>query len=88
MKRRIILLILISALLLVGSVRAAPNALDISWQVIGAGGGHVEAGAFALDATIGQPVVGIVEGGSFNLCSGFWCRLMAISRNYLPVIRK
>jgi len=47
MKRAAILLTVAALLLLVGAVLAA-DGYDLSWRVIGGGGGHVEAGNHAL----------------------------------------
>lgn len=30
-------------------------------------------GSYSLKATVGQPIVGEVSGGSYVLCQGFWC---------------
>lgn len=61
----------------------------IEWDVIGGGGGHAAAGAYELDGTVGQPVVGVVSGGSFELCAGFWCGVQAVEYDiYLPLLLK
>lgn len=39
----------------------------------GGPGGRVEAGGYALNYTIGQPVVGVNSEGDYALCAGFWC---------------
>jgi hypothetical protein len=72
-------------LLLTGTVLAADGGPDIVRYVIGGGGGHSEAGPFALDATAGQAVAGIVKAGHFELCTGFWCG-MGEYRVRLPLV--
>jgi len=59
--------------LLLASVVLANAGAAIDWRVIGGGGGHAEAGTYALDGTIGQAVVGAATDGGYELCSGFWC---------------
>jgi hypothetical protein len=86
MKRKVFLLSLIALTLLVSGARAAPNAPELSWYIIGGGGGHVENGIYSLDSTIGQMVVGTTSNGVYDLCSGFWCQAIAFARTYLPLI--
>lgn len=42
-------------------------------ETIDAGGGHSEGGAYALDATIGQPdAAQRLDGDSYTVTGGFW----------------
>lgn len=91
-KRLIPLLLALS--LLAGVARAAPSAdLEITRHVIGAGGGHLEQGPYALDATVGQAAVGRAIQPPFALCAGYWCSA-AVSQIggghqiYLPLITR
>ena len=59
---------------------------DIGWNVLAGGGGRVTAGAYTLDNTVGQAVVGIASGGSSELCVGFWCMGGGNHRLYLPLV--
>jgi len=67
-----------------------------NWHVIAGGGGHSEAGAYALDGTLGQPVVGLSSSTSNSLCAGFWCGTLAVAPTppptprpvYLPLVRR
>ncbi len=87
MKRRAILLALVAVIFAASAVLAAPTALQVPRSVFGGGGARVVAGSYALDGTIGQPVVGIVSSGSYQVCSGFWCGL-GIYKSLLPLIFK
>jgi len=65
----------------------------INWRVIGGGGGHAAAGVYTLDGTIGQAEVGAATDGGYELCSGFWCGVLARApppgyRIYLPIVLK
>ena len=83
-----VLILLIAGLLLAQSVLAGGGGLDISRHVIGGGGGHVQNGSFALDTSIGQPVVGKTQAvliKTYALCSGFWCGL-GVYKVYLPLV--
>jgi hypothetical protein len=58
----------------------------IDWYVIGGGGVHHQVDPYALDATIGQAVVGTATDAGFDLCSGFWWGMKAgACRSYLPI---
>ena len=58
----------------------------IDWYVIGGGGVHDQLVPYALDATIGQAVVGTATDAGFELCSGFWWGVAAGEcRSYLPI---
>jgi hypothetical protein len=85
MKRTAILLALAALLLLTG-VALANGTPAIDWDVIGGGGGHVEAGVYALDGTIGQAVVGTATDTGSELCSGFWCGAAVEYKIYLPLV--
>ena len=45
---------------------------DLSWSVIGGGGGTSSGGDFELSATIGEPEAGASSGGDYELLGGFW----------------
>lgn len=65
---------LLCSLLLAGvSLAMSSASYAINWNVIGGGGGHVTAGSYALNATLGQAVVGTSGSASRGLCAGFWC---------------
>lgn len=89
MRAKIIILIcvLMILLLLAGSALAA-NGYAITRSVIGGGGGGAPSGVYALNVTIGQAVVGQVGNGTYTLCTGFWCGLVAESayRLHLPLV--
>jgi hypothetical protein len=57
---------------------------------MGGGGGPISGGGYAINSTIGQPVVGVATDAGYELCSGFWCsELAAVEyRIYLPVVLK
>lgn len=81
----------LAALLLLTSVVLASGTPSVDWWVIGGGGGPAEALPYALNGTVGQPVVGVVSDDPYELCSGFWCRgagagAGAEYKIYLPII--
>jgi hypothetical protein len=77
-------------LLLVGVALAQTSAsYDLTWNVIAGGGGPITGGGYAINSTIGQPVVGVAKDTGYELCSGFWCsEFVAVVeyRIYLPVV--
>ena len=72
---KIKILIPLAAFLLLTGVALAymPPPISIDRYVVSGGGGHLVAGSYALDNTIGQAVVGAASAGQYSLCSGFWC---------------
>lgn len=58
-------------MLLIASVAVAQN-YQIDWYVIASGGGHSESSNYQVDATIGQPIVGISSSDSYIIEAGFW----------------
>ncbi|MBN1814213.1 MAG: hypothetical protein JXA14_20410 [Anaerolineae bacterium] len=81
-------LILAACLALAAPVLAQVSAaFDLSWHVIGSGGGLMESDQYTLQSTIGQPAVGTMGGSGHDLCSGFWCGGGAVQyRIYLPLV--
>jgi hypothetical protein len=75
------LLSLLAAMLV--SAVAVPT---IEWYVIASGGGRGEGDGYALSATIGQAVAGVVSAEPYVLCAGFECRAELISRVYMPLV--
>jgi hypothetical protein len=64
----------------------ASASYDLSWHVIGGGGGRMAGAHHTLQGTAGQPVIGPTAGGGHTLCSGFWCGVEAEYRVYLPLV--
>lgn len=76
--------VLLGLLLAASTLAAGAPAVD-RWVIAG-GGGHVEAGSYALDGTIGQAVAGSASAGTYDLCSGFWCNVGGEWRLHLPLV--
>jgi hypothetical protein len=83
--RKASILLISAALLLLTSVALANGTPSVDWWVIGGGGGHAETAPYALDGTVGQPLVGVVSNTPYQLCFGFWGG-GAEYKIYLPVI--
>jgi hypothetical protein len=79
------LLLVITASTLVGASRDAPLP-DLSWTVLGAGGGHAASTSYSMDATLGQPFTGPSSGAIARLAAGFWQDMGY--RVYLPIVLK
>jgi len=75
----------VTIVLLMAFPIAYSQTYQIDWYVIGSGGGHSESGAYAIDGTIGQPIVGVSSSASYRIESGFWVGAGAPSGyEYLP----
>lgn len=90
--KRSLLPLLAAAVLLAGLAGAAfaQGGYTLDRQVSASSGAHLTGGSFALDNTVGQAVTGISQGGSYELCAGFWCNPLATAgiRVWLPMIKR
>jgi hypothetical protein len=62
---------MIFILLLLVSPAFAQDAV-LSWSVLSSGGGHFQGDTINIDATIGQPISGVMTGAGYELYAGFW----------------
>jgi hypothetical protein len=76
-----------AVLLLLASVALAQDTPDISWSVIGGGGGHAENTLYALEGTVGQAIVGQISSVPYKNCAGFWCAWEGFQLS-LPLVLK
>lgn len=77
---------LLALIALVGASRANAQ-YSISRSVIGSGGViGASGGGYSMAATVGQPVIGPVEGGGNRLHQGFWFSLDGLSSVPDPAI--
>ena len=85
----IITLALLSCLLIAGGVLADGTSGIDQW-VIGGGGGAASGAGVALDATLGEPIVGASSGGSITLEAGFWVGASGSGTNqvFLPLLSR
>jgi hypothetical protein len=75
--------------LLLTSLSLASGSYSINWWVIAGGGGPISGGGYAINSTIGQPVVGASEGGNYRTEAGFWGGALAVEyKIYLPIVLK
>ena len=58
---------------------------QLDWNVAANGGGTVASTHFQVSATVGQPATGLSGSSNFELCSGFWCKVLAFFELYLPI---
>ena len=89
MKRALVLLLPLALLVLAGIALADTTlAPGINWQAVGGGGGHLESGMYAVDYTVGQPIVGTSSSGIHEVCVGFLCGAAQDYRVFLPLMLK
>ncbi len=66
------LLILLGLLCLIGTASAMGSLnFDLSWNVIGGGGGALTSPSYTMGSTVGQ-ITGLSTSTSYKLQSGFW----------------
>jgi hypothetical protein len=83
--RRLTILLGLSAALLLAVVALAVEAPSVDWHVIGGGGERLVKGEYAVEATLGQAVVGVVDHDAYTLCAGYWCGAQSTYMLYLPL---
>ena len=72
-RRAALIVALLASLATAGIAFAQSSAsFDLSWNVLGGGGGESESASFAAGSTIGQPLTGNSESAGFQLDAGFW----------------
>jgi hypothetical protein len=63
---------------LIGTVAAQSSAnYDLSWNVMGGGGGPMASATYKMDGTVGQ-IAGLSEGASSTLYAGYWQSMEAV----------
>ena len=73
MKTKILILALVLSLLpVVAGVALANGDLELPRWALGGGASSSTAEGVVLQATLGQPVVGVVSSGDVTLGQGFW----------------
>jgi hypothetical protein len=88
-KRKLLVLAALLLTLVLTSLAFASGSYTINWYVIAGGGGPISGGGYAINSTIGQPVVGASEGGNYRIEAGFWGGALAVEyKIYLPVVLK
>lgn len=88
MRKKLILslaLVLLLSLVLVVVVSAqVGEGFDLSWNVIGGGGGKSSATGFELVGTMGQTAVSSSSGSDMVQSHGFWYDLIDMAYSMLP----
>jgi hypothetical protein len=69
---------------------AAPAAYGIPWEAFASGGSLTASSAsYTMQSTIGQPATGSSQSASYEMCSGFWCRIQKVLWSiFLPVVNR
>ena len=83
---RVAVLVVLALLIVVGVAFAFDISIDR--QVIGSGGGFTQSGLFSINATIGQPVAGVVNIPLAEVQSGFWNGSIPEYEIFLPNVMK
>ncbi len=94
--RLIILIGLVTLIVVLGLLAAAPTATaqsgggyDLTWSTVDSGGGQSSGGGYTLIGTIGQADAGAQSGGSYAVAGGFWAAFtQALHQLFLPLTVK
>lgn len=81
MNKRATVVILVGLLCLTGIAYAGVSAnYDLSWNVIGGGGGPMESASYAMRSTVGQ-IIGLSSSNNCQLGAGYWYGTGVPSKN-------
>ena len=84
---RLVLGLVLTMLLLAGTV-VAQGGYDLSWWTVDGGGYTFSSGGdYSLGGTIGQPDAGLLTGPGYRLSGGFWIG-GGRYQVYLPVVMR
>jgi hypothetical protein len=84
-KIRIVVLVFVLSLILVGAT-LADNDFEMPRWVLGGGASESTSSSVTLNATLGQPFVGLASSGNISLEQGFWHGSGLLI--YLPLVQK
>jgi hypothetical protein len=88
-RKIIVIFIALMMLLLLAFNVMEQSGYDVDWWTTD-GGGYTwsEGGGYSLGGTIGQPDARALSGGGYTLAGGFWSGIVALIKNYLPLIMR
>jgi hypothetical protein len=72
MKKQALILVGLICLTCIVCAQISPN-FDLSWNVIGGGGGPMSSASYQVDSTVGQ-IMGVSERKNYRLEAGYWYR--------------
>ena len=75
MRKRMLLLVGLLCFIGLAGAMVSTN-YDLSWHVIGGGGGPMSSTNYKLDGTVGQ-VIGVSESENYRLEGGYWSGIAA-----------
>ena len=81
--------LLLLALFVVSVVAQTGNGYDLTWHTVDGGGVSFAAGnGYELGGTVGQPDVGVLRGGGYELAGGLWVGGIGAGSHkvYLPLV--
>ena len=86
MNRKILLILMIFAAILLTAFATYQN-YDMHWWSTDGGGGTSSADGYVVSGTIGQPDAGqAMSGGSYSLAGGYWQAGLAASLVESPIV--
>jgi hypothetical protein len=85
-RRGLVLVLLLLVLLGLVATALAASGTTLNWQVIAGGGAPVLGTRLHINATLGQPVIGISSGSQITLRSGYWPGIQSQFNIFMPMI--
>ena len=88
MKKIVLISVLaLAVMLVVTGVALAVAGAQVQREIISGGASASAGGGISMQATLGQPVVGVISGGDVTLEQGFWHSVVAVVYQvFLPLV--
>ncbi len=90
MKRRVLCLCIVLAILLIGrtafAMSSASYRLDWFTPLTSGGGGGMASASYAANVTVGQTAIGEAASTNYGTGLGFWYGMLEWFRVYLPLV--
>ena len=58
---------------------------DLSWNVIGGGGGAMDSASYGMRSAVGQAAIGLSDSDNYQLGAGYWNGISAVSTSTTPL---
>jgi len=82
----LVLLLSLTAVMVVAA--QSGEGFDLSWNVVGGGGGYSQTSGYELSSTVGQTAVGESQGSGVEMHHGFWQTFIDTLFTRLPLTVK
>jgi hypothetical protein len=84
----LVIVLLLSLMLVAAAAAQTGSGFDLTWHVVGSGGGRMTGSGYQLDGTVGQVAVAETSGSGRTVFQGFWQDFLHLIQSFLPITMK